>query len=161
MEAYSVPPDAIAAYLKKADETLVEKEQLLQVQKTELIKVQNEIARVYRLYQDEQLDSESFGRFFKPLEERRKQLEANIPELEAQIDVYKVNNLSAQEVAAEAHSLSKQWPTFEPQDKRNIVESLVEKITVGKDEIAISFCYLPSCKDMAKGWRKGRDSNPR
>ena len=42
-----------------------------------------------------------------------------------------------------------------------IVESITEKIVVGKDEIDITLCYLPVCKDMANGWRKGEDSNLR
>jgi predicted Zn-dependent peptidase len=62
--------------------------------------------------------------------------------------LFVAGNLSSQEVANEAQSLAKRWPTFEPQDKRNILEAIVERITVGKGEIDITFCYLPSCKDV-------------
>ena len=160
LEAYSFSGDAIAAYLKQADEVQFEKEQLLKVQQAESAKLQKEITRVYQLYQAEQLDGESFGRFFKPLEERRKQLEVGIPRLEAEIDVCKVSNLSSKEVAFEAQNLAKLWPTFEPQDKRNVVEAILERITVGKGEIDITFSYLPSCKEMANGWRKGLFMRP-
>ncbi len=30
-----------------------------------------------------------------------------------------------------------------------------------KDEINITLCYLPPCKELSKGWRKGEDSNLR
>lgn len=158
---FSISGEAIAAYLRQADEGLREKQQLLELQRAEFGKIQKEITRVYDLYQSEQLEAESFGRFFKPLEERRKQIEAGIPKLEAEIDISKVSTLSSREVASEAQSLTDRWPTIEPQDKRNIVETIVERITVGKGEIDISFYYLPPCKEMAKGWRKGRDLNPR
>ena len=117
--------------------------------------------RVYRLYQDGQLDSVGFGKFYQPLDERRKQLEADIPRLQAEIDVAKVHNISAEEVATEAQNLHRLWPEMEPDDKRKLVESITEKIVVGKGEISITFCYLPPYKDMANGWRKGWDSNPR
>ena len=54
-----------------------------------------------------------------------------------------LDSISAKQVATEAYSLAKQWPTFEPQAKRNIIEALVEKITIGKGESDISF-LLPA-----------------
>jgi len=157
--AYS--PEQIATYLKSADQSVAEKEQLLTVQKTELEKVRGEITRVYKLYQESQLDTEGFGKFYKPLDERQKQLETDIPRLEAKIDIAKVDNFSAEHVATEAQNLSSNWPKLEPDDKRAIVEAITERITIGKGEIAISLCCLPPSKDMSKGWRKGWDLNPR
>ena len=161
IKAYSFSPAEIVTYLKKADESLREKEQLLEVQQAELQKVQRETTRVYQLYQEQQLDSAGFGKFYKPLEERQKQLEESIPKLQAEVDICKVNNLSAEEVASEARNLCEQWPKLEADEKRNIIEAITEKIVVGKDEISINLCYLPPCKEMAKGVRKGWDSNPR
>ena len=50
---------------------------------------------------------------------------------------------------------------MKPEEKREIVEIITDKIIVSKDEITINLCYAPSCKDMANRWRKGWDSNPR
>ncbi len=108
-----------------------------------------------RLYQDRQLDGEGFGRFYKPLEERQKQLETDIPELESEIDLHRVNTISAEEVASEAQALSKRWPKLEPEEKRQIVEAITEKIVIGKGEISITFYHLPSCKEVAKGGGRG------
>ncbi|MGO8677754.1 MAG: hypothetical protein ACLQVX_18005 [Limisphaerales bacterium] len=134
---------------------------MLQHQRAELQKVQQEIGRVYRLYQDSQPDSAGFGQFYRPLEERKKQIEADIPRLQAQINICEVNTLSAEEVVAEAQNLHRLWPKLEPDEKRKIVEAITEKIVVGKDEIDITLCYLAPCEDMAKRWRKGEDSNLR
>ena len=147
--------------MQGTDKTIKEKEQLLKVQQSELQKNKQEIERVYRLYQEDQLDSSGFGRFYKPLEERSKQLEENIPQLQAEIDLSKVNNLSAQEIVSEATTLYQQWQKLESQAKREIVETITDRIMIGKDEITIDLYYLPSAKDMAKGWRKGWDLNPR
>jgi site-specific DNA recombinase len=161
IQGFSLAKDQITAYLQKADETLADKERLLKIQETEQQKLQQEITRVYRLYQDGQLDSQGFGKFYKPLEERGKQLEDAIPRLQAEIDLYKVNSLSAEEVVSEARNLSEQWPSLEAGEKRRIVEAITEKIIVGKGEISITFYHLPAWKEMPKGWRKGWDSNPR
>ena len=50
---------------------------------------------------------------------------------------------------------------MQPEEKREIIEVITDKIIIGKDEITINLCYAPSCKDMANRWRKGWDSNPR
>jgi site-specific DNA recombinase len=102
-----------------------------------------------------------FGKFYKPLEDRTKQLEADLPRLQAEIDVGRVHEISAEGIVSEAQNLHRLWPTLESEEKRRIVEAITEKIVVGKDEIDITLCYLVPCEDMAKRWRKGWDSNPR
>jgi DNA-binding XRE family transcriptional regulator len=43
-----------------------------------------------------------------------------------------------------------------PAEKREIVEAITNKIEAGKNELVLDLCYLPSEKDIAHGWRKGR-----
>ena len=40
------------------------------------------------------------------------------------------------------------------ESKRGILEAIVEKITVGKDEIDLSLYYLPSSEDVCKNQQK-------
>jgi site-specific DNA recombinase len=131
------------------------------VQQDELQRVRKEIQRTYELYQQEKLNADEFGNFFRPLEERRKQIEAALPRLEAEVDILKVNNLSAEEIASQASNLYDHWQTMQPEEKRELVEVITDRIVIGKDEITINLCYAPSSKDMANRWRKGWDSNPR
>ena len=161
IKGYSLSPDAIANYLKSSNETANGKERLILVQREELQRVQKEMQRTYDLYQQEKLDADGFSKFYTPLVERQKQLVAEIPHLEAEVDILKVSNLSAEEIASQASNLYDHWQTMQPNEKREIIEIITNKIIVGKDEITINFSYSPSCKDMAKGWRKGWDSNPR
>jgi site-specific DNA recombinase len=77
-------------------------------------------------------------------------LVAELPKLEAEIDHLKVSNVSAEEVIFEAEALHERWPTLPVDSKRSVVESIVEKITIGKGEIDITLAYLPSSEDMVK-----------
>jgi site-specific DNA recombinase len=131
------------------------------VQRNELQRVSKEIQRTFDLYQQEKLDTEGFSRFHAPLEERRKQMDAAIPRLEAELDILKMDTLSAEEIANRAKSLYDRWQTMPLEEKREVVELITDRIVVAKDEITISLFYSPSCKDMANRWRKGWDSNPR
>ena len=131
------------------------------MQRDELKRLQREIQRTYDLYQQEKLDAEGFSKFYTPLTEQLKQIETAIPTLEAELDILKVNSLSIEEIAAQAASLYDRWQTMPSDEKREIIELIVEKIVIGKTEIAINLCYTPSSKEMANRWRKGWDLNPR
>ena len=95
----------------------------------------------------------SFSRFFKPLEEREKQLETDLPKLQAELDALKINQLSTEEVIAEARDLYARWPHLPFEDKRRVVESITDRIVIGKEEVSISLCYLPSYEELTKKHR--------
>ncbi len=76
---------------------------------------------------------------------------ADIPFLEAKVDMIRVNRLSAEEIASQARSLSDRWQTMEPDKKRGIVELITDKIMIGKEEININFCHSPSGDNGCNG----------
>ena len=150
LKAYFAAPESIAKHLAEANKNLTEKQNLLRKHRNDIQKLREEMTRTHRLYLDGQVTSQGFGQFYKPAEERLNQLLAELPKLEAEIDHMQVNNLSAEEVIAEAEALYANWPRLPVENKRRIVESIVEKITIGKDEIDITLSYLPSSEDMVK-----------
>jgi len=153
LKDFFIAPGKIAAHLENSAQTLVDKEKLLSSQEREIQKVQEEMTRTHRLYLDEQLTSQGFGKLYKPLENQLEQLQAELPKIQAQIDLLKINNLSADEVVYEANILHSRWPKLPVEDKRKIVESLVDRITIGKDDIEITFAFLPSSEEMTKNQR--------
>ena len=51
-------------------------------------------------------------------------------------------------------------PLVHHEQKRAIIEAIVEKIIIGKDEITLNFCYLPSCKIWQMGGGRGGIRTP-
>jgi hypothetical protein len=47
-----------------------------------------------------------------------------------------------------------QWPKLPFQDKRKIVEALIDKITIGDGEIDKMFSHLPSSEELRKNQQK-------
>src|SRR5690606_15295049 len=106
---------------------------------------------------------QGFGARYKPLEQRADELENEIPRLQAELDLRRVSLLAADDIVSQARDLYGRWSELEPDEKRHIVESIVDKIQVGKDEIAIHLCYLPPStlpQDVAEGQHGRRDSSP-
>ena len=155
---FLVSPENIAEHLKQVDETIGQKEEIASGLARELKKITDEMDVVYRLYVEKQISPEGFGKRNRPLEERAKQLEDEIPRLQAEVDVLKITLLSSDENLNAARDLYGQWPSLSFDDKRKIVENIVERISVGAGEIAIELYYLPSAKDVAKEQRNDRGS---
>ena len=82
-----------------------------------------------------------------PIEAKLEQIEENIPELQAEIDFLKIQYLSSNQVLHEAKDLYSRWPQLTPEEKRKIVESITERIVVGKEDVTINLC--PVCENLS------------
>jgi site-specific DNA recombinase len=148
LKAFFASPEKIAGHLANARGQLSEKEQLLQAHQKELTAVREEMAKTHKLYLADQITVEGFGALYKPLEERVKQLQNRLVEIQAEVDLLKIDQMSADEVYQEAQSLYGNWPKMTTEDKRRLVESIVENIVIGKDEITVNYSYLPTSKEL-------------
>ena len=108
------------------------------------------MATTHRLYLDDQIPIEEFGSYYRPLAERLLQLQSDSPRLEGEIDFARIQSLSADAVHNEAHSLYANWPHLPQDNRRRVVEALVEKIVVGKDDLEITFSASSPPEDMTK-----------
>jgi site-specific DNA recombinase len=154
LKAFFIAPDRIASLIHEANRTIAEKESLLTTQRKDIQKVKEEMARTHRLYLDEKIPLERFEEFYQPLEERLKQLQDSLAKLQAELDYGKINTVSAEEILKEAETLYSKWPKLLVEEKRKIVESITEKIIIGKDEIDITLSYLPSSEEMTKNQQR-------
>jgi site-specific DNA recombinase len=156
---FLLSPDDVLSYLNQIDETIRSKQGLVDSLQSELSKTKAEMDKLMRLYMSSQISGEGFGERNGPLEERKNQLEEQIPALMGEVDWLKIQVLSSDEVITEAKDLYTRWPQLERHDKRAIIEQTVERITIGKDNIEIELGYLPSSsKLLPKTPHMARDS---
>ena len=157
LEGYLLSPERVAEYLDKANATKREKQQLIDTFSKELGRVKAEADKMFRLYMDDGISKELFKERYQPLEERKKQIEDELPKAEAELALLQVDTISSEYIIEEARDVKACWPTMNTEEKRRIVESLVKKITIGKEEIDITLCYLPSFREMTNSQRTLRD----
>ena len=160
LKTFLVSNDQVDAFLDRAREGLGENEVLLVTRKKEADRVRLEVDRTYRLYLDKEISSDAFGRFFRPIEGRQKQIEEEITKLQADVDLLKIDSFSRDQVMNDATYLQEAWPSLDQVEKRKIVDSITNKIVISKNEVEIDLCYLPSSKDISKRDRSLRGSNP-
>jgi site-specific DNA recombinase len=160
LKKYLLSPDKIAAYLAQANQQISEKAQLLNTLRNELQQVKAEADKAYDLYMAGGLTMPQFKERYQPLDARKQQIEAEIPRIEAEMDIIKTDELSSEQIVVEAEDLHARWPQMGAEERRRIVELLVKDITVSKDEISLNLCYQPSFVDTTNRQRNLTDSSP-
>ena len=153
LKNFAVSPGEINAHLEKANTNIAEKERLLVSIQSEYDKVAAEIKKIYRLHMDEVLDGKGFGQLYKPLQERQTQLDNELPRLQAEVDILKINQISSEQVITEVTDLHRRWTTLERDEKHRIIESITEKIIIGDGEIEINLYHVVSSEELTKGLR--------
>ncbi|MEI6076931.1 MAG: recombinase family protein [Verrucomicrobiota bacterium] len=143
-------PGRIASHLQAAERNLAEKSALLATHQREIQKVREEMHQTHQLYLQKQISGEGFRDLYSPAEERLKQLNAALPKLEAEVDLLKVNKLSADDVLNESNSLHARWAKMPLSEKRQNVEALIEKIVIGNGELDITYSMLPTSIEQCK-----------
>jgi site-specific DNA recombinase len=158
LKGFFLSEEEVAQYLVEGDRVLQEKRELLEVLGREEERLREDMDKTYRLYLDDKLGAEGFGERYRPLEERARQLKEELPRLEAEIDFLSIQHLSSHEVVAEARDLYGRWGDLPFDERRAIIEAIVDRITVGKDEVEIDLAYLPSPSEMVAERDRSRTS---
>lgn len=143
LEGFALSPKELAAHDAAANGALHEKVQLIEAIEAELKRLGATENTLFDLYHAGELPRSDFGRRHKPIAERRAQLDDELPRLQAECDVLRIGLLSREEVLAEAGSLSTQWEDFSFEQRRQIVETICERITIGKEGVEISLLHAP------------------
>lgn len=143
--------------LAEANTVLQKLESRLEAHKQQLKRVQGEMKRVYDLYIAEQISVDGFGKLYRPLEEQEKELSEEQPRLQGELDALRTNRGSAEDIMEEASTLHGSWPSLAHDHRRAVIESITEKVVVGRDSVDITLCatptYLSSFPDVVKRQR--------
>lgn len=148
LKNYFADSERIARHFMAAKKNIEEKEQRIALHRQEIEKTKGEMARTHRLYLDGKMNDQSFASFYRPLEDQLQQLTTSIPALEAELTFLRINEVSADQVLRDAQKLYERWPLLSTDKKRRVIESIVEKITIGTDNIDVTYCYIPSSEEL-------------
>lgn len=144
LKQFLLTDDDVETAQHKADSLIQEKETLLKAIRTEYTALQKKLELHIDMRGSGELSKDDFAVFYKPVELRLRQIEAEIPELEAGIDFVKIHALSTSTVIEEAKDLYTNWKTLPFEEQRSIVETITERIEIHTDTINLALSYLPT-----------------
>jgi len=143
LSSFYLSEEEVARQLEEADERLQAKTDLLTKLDAELARLGRQMDQVMALYLDGELSKQGFGERNRPLEARRDELRDELPRLQGEVDFLRISLASSDELVREAQDLYGRWPDLTDDEKRQIVEQVVERITVGKGDVTIELGLQP------------------
>ncbi len=146
-------------FLNQSGTVINEKETLLNMQNEDISKVTKKMNELVNMRLNGEMNRDSFMQHHTPLEERLTQLQERLPNLQAEIDILKIQYLSSDTVLRDAKDLYQRWSVLSFEEKRNIVEVITNKITVGAEDISINLSYLPHNQIEGNSQRNFKDSS--
>ncbi len=164
LKSFLLSPDDVSAFVVRAESTVREKIELLNVLTTELSSVETKMDKVYDLYIDGEITSSGFGSRYGPLEKRQNQLQEELPRLQGEIDSLKIQYLSNDDIFSNARDFYSEWPNFSFEEKRTIVEHVVEHIEIQENSVVLELAFspnLPPIQTYGKTATHQLDSSPR
>lgn len=160
LKTYLLTDADVKSIIDKSTEAIKEKQQLLTSITANMQKLRKRLEIQLNLRVDGELTKEDFQAFYKPIQEQLRQFEQQIPELEAEIDFLKIQQLSSETIIEEAKDLYANWINLPLSEKRSIVETITERIEIDNGSINISLSYLPAARPSSEMPRKGNASMP-
>jgi site-specific DNA recombinase len=137
-------------YTRQHDEQIGERKNLLEHATRESAKLTRQIGEWIGMRTDGEMTKEAFASVYWPAEERLRQLEKTIPELEAEIDVRTIQMMNSDKILADAREIYERWRDVPFEEKRAIVEIVTSSIEVGREEISINLAYAPEFSNDGK-----------
>lgn len=137
-------------FVAQSDAQLQEKKLLLETTRKERNRLSKRMNDLLTLRLDGEITKETFNEQHAPMETQLRQLDEQLPELEAEIDVRTMQLLSSDAILTEVQHLHYNWADMTFEQKRGIVETITTSIVVGTDEITINLAYAPTIASNPK-----------
>lgn len=133
-----------AAMQSKTGEVINSKLNLLSDLENTYSNLRKKLEKQLELRMSGELSKEDFKVFYDPINSRLREIENQIPELQAEIDFLRIKALSSETILEDAYDLYNSWEKLTFEEKRTIVESITDKIEIAEETIDIEFSYLPA-----------------
>jgi site-specific DNA recombinase len=144
LNRFLLSPAEIDAHARATDGAIREKEALIARALSDLRKLEAKEDQLFELHSSGSVAKDDFARRHKPISERRRQLDDELPRLQADLDVMRISSASQEEAILSARTLTEGWASLTQTQKRQMIEATTSRIVVSKDEIEIDLISLPT-----------------
>ncbi len=135
---YTVSKHEIDGYFKKLQGVITSKEKELKHLQKKRETLNEKIDSLIELHVQGQIKTEAFHSYHNKPYEQLTQIEEFIVELEGEVSGFSHREKSTNIILEKAKNLYERWDTLDKEQKRSIIEIIVDKIIVGKDDIEIN-----------------------
>jgi site-specific DNA recombinase len=111
--------------------------------KKELLGIRKKIDVLIELFENKSLNHASFKERIHPLETRREQINKELARLDGEIAYHRIEQVNKDHVIERSRTFAEMFPQLDMQQMKAFVESILDKVIVGKNNIQFILYSLP------------------
>lgn len=143
LRAFVFSPDEISGHVQAGNEQVNSFEALIASMEVEQKKLTGEADKLIELYQSNLLGKKDFATRHEKQRGRLEQIAEELPALQAKRDVLKIALASQEEVLSGSKDLVDRWDSLPHPERRQVVETILDRVIVGTGEVEFNFLYNP------------------
>ena len=136
-------PETVAAILLQTDQLVQERKALVESLTRQHQEAEADLDRLFDLHAKGEVPTEGFRLRYEPKAERVSSLAQELATVQGELDCFQTALLSEEQALSEAEGLLGGLETLDPDLKRETVQTLVEEIQVGREEVVLRLKYQP------------------
>ncbi len=143
LASFAFTPETLDENKRRLSDALQATTDLIEGHEQNITRLDSQIDSLLSLHQSGSIDEQGFAKRYKPLGERNRELQAELPRLRDKHHKLGANlNLQA-EALKEAQDIATRYPQMAFSERRRLVETVVERLTVGDEEMEFSYLFNP------------------
>lgn len=145
------------SYISKIQNAINKKKQIEKSLIPEIEEIKKKLEALIELNFKKELPAEGFKAHYMPLHTQLQQKETYFAQIQGELDMLTVQYKSTDTVFDEAKQLNSDWSNRSRDEKRAIIEDIVQEITISNDEIEFMLKGIP--RDLSSDrWQNGNAS---
>jgi site-specific DNA recombinase len=143
LDSFAFAPESLATFKKRAESELEQTIDLIASNEQTSDSVDKQIDSLLSLFQSGRLDDEGFSKRYEPLKIRLQKLQAEQSKLNQQAQRLESDLTRGEEALIETQDIASRYPNLAFNDRRRLVETVVERVTVDDDSVEFSYLFNP------------------
>jgi len=129
---------------QQTDQKIAELSELIETHNDTIRKVDRDVGTLLDLYQKGALDEVEFKARYEKHKERKQQLGEELPRLLARREAIETSMSNAEKAIKETADILEKWNELSRENKRLLIETVLQRVDISQDEIEFTFLYEPT-----------------
>ena len=143
LDTFAFAPETLDENKRRMSDALQATADLIEGHEQNIARLDSQIDNLLTLHQSGAIDQDGFAKRYKPLGDRNRELSAELPRLIEKRQKLSTNLNRQADVVAETQDVAQRYPNMAFADRRRLVETVVERVTVGDDEVEFGYLFDP------------------
>lgn len=161
LSSFLLSEDRVEALIAESIEEAKRRQQLAETLRKDRKTLLQKADTLVDLYQEGGMGIEEFKQRNTPIQDRLKEIETELKTIDREANAMLLESETRREAFADGTRLRDEWPTMAFDQKRRIIESLVDQIVVSGEEVEFRLNYIPGSISVNSDRDNTGSSRPR